>query len=84
MLFALLNGEHKCYLREVRMPKGICAECLWYHEDHDLAMEHFYGFCNKRDRRTEPTNTACESLRAWHIPERISLFNQESMLFPVK
>ena len=68
----------------VKTMDAVCAECLWYYEESDLAMTRFHGFCRKQDKRTEPTSAACDSLRAWHTPEHVLLFNQESMLFPTK
>jgi hypothetical protein len=65
------------------MTEGICAECLWYHEESSPGMTRWYGFCKKHDKRIDDDSPACKSLRAWHIPEHVSLFNKESMLFPV-
>lgn len=67
------------------MIEGICGECLWYYEIHDRDYEAWYGFCQKHGHKhVEDKAGACESLRAWHIPEHVSLYNRESMLFPVK
>lgn len=62
------------------MIEGICGECLWYCEEHNLMMTKWYGFCKKHDKRTEDKSTACGKLRAWHIPEHIQLFDKENAI----
>lgn len=66
------------------MIEGICGECLWYREQPNPVLNRWIGFCRKQgSKRMEPTANACESLRAWHIPEHVTLFNKESILSPV-
>jgi len=64
------------------MTEGNCGECLWYCEESNPRMTEWHGFCKKYDKRVNDSDQGCESLRAWHIPEHVELFDKESMLFP--